>query len=101
MKIFKTLLFISTCILFSCSGDKSPLEAGYDNSFQENYGEISLSKKSVFKVFRTPNAIVIDGVENDWTDVPKHKMRGPGGKHGHDLRRADVAAVNHLFHFQA
>jgi len=69
-----SIFFVTSFLFMQCINDAT-LEPS--NNFTENtsFQKDALPNSEYFKVFRAAGAIVIDGNENDWDDVPKHKMR--------------------------
>lgn len=75
MKIISPILILIVLMFTSCSYDSSLNNQGIDLEAQNVDNIASKQKDKAFKVFRANNPIQLDGLENDWDDVPKRKLR--------------------------
>ncbi len=68
------LSLVAALYLIQCSND-TPLEPLSNSVTQQSLQKDALTGSENYKVFRSANAIVVDGIEDDWDDVPKRKLR--------------------------
>ncbi|WP_235296517.1 CBM9 family sugar-binding protein [Portibacter marinus] len=77
MKIFSFLLLFGTLLISSCaldSGMQFPIEEVNLNDHSEQI-HMNSRQGQPLKVFKAPGFITIDGIAEEWSDVPPRKMR--------------------------
>lgn len=74
MKMIKPLFVFSCLLMFSCNIDNSFVMPDEEMQLQNDFLAQKVKDK-IIKVFRSSDLVTIDGLENEWADVPKHKMR--------------------------
>lgn len=84
MEKIKLILLFLALILTSCNSDSDLLLQDIDVNAQEkevaenlksSYSNKANSSNKAFKVFRVNSSMILDGLENDWDNVPKRKLR--------------------------
>ncbi len=74
-KILLLLLFTILVLSFVQCGNDKPFEPINNSVTQQSLQKEALPNSIYVKVFRAAGPITIDGLEDEWDDVPKHKMR--------------------------
>ncbi len=72
MKSITLMVVFAAMILTACNSDSSFITEDQELQVRSNH---HVQSKNLLKVFRAANAITIDGMEGDWDDVPKRKLR--------------------------
>lgn len=77
-KRFLIFVIAGVFILLNCQESDNPLSNYQYNNHNfktANLQKVNFQDSRMLKVFRTQSQISIDGSENEWTNIPKHRMK--------------------------